>query len=107
MESRLGNIIIKRVSEEDVIERERLIPEQLKQFRGSLSVHQVLWNMFKPKITVRNTGCFLCDAGEICSHAKHVGYINNMSATNQEDDFDSCVVTLANTKRKSKNENEI
>ncbi|CAG4942376.1 unnamed protein product [Parnassius apollo] len=107
MESRLENIIIKRVSEEDIIQREILIPEQLKPFRGTLSVHQVLWDIFKPKITMRNMSCFSYDAGEICSHGKHFDYINNMSATNQNDDSDFCVVPLANTKRKSKNENKI
>ena len=98
MESRLENIIIKKVSEEDIIQRERLIPEQLKPFRGTLSVHQVLWDMFKPKITLRNMSCFLCDAGGICSHGKHLGYINNTSVTNRTDDLDSHVVTLAKTK---------
>lgn len=107
MESRLENIIIQRVSEQDIIQRERLIPEQLKPFRGTLSVHQVLWDAFRPKITMRNMSCFLCDAGEICSHGKHLGYINNKSFRNQNDDLDSCVTPLANTKRKSQNQNKI
>ncbi|XP_046961868.1 uncharacterized protein LOC124531361 [Vanessa cardui] len=99
MESRLENITIKSVSEEDIIQREKLIPESLKPFRGTLAVHQVLWDKFNPRITMRNMSCFLCDVGEICSHGKHLGFINNLSV-NQNTNIDASVVPLKNTKSK-------
>ncbi|CAH0404768.1 unnamed protein product [Chilo suppressalis] len=111
IESRLENVIIKKVSEEEIIQREKLIPEQLKPFRGTLSVHQVLWDLFTPKITMRSMSCFLCDVGEICNHGKHLGYIINSNyAINKNTITDVTsynIVPLAKTKRKFTNQNKI
>lgn len=74
MENENHKIIIKKIDEEDIIFRESLIPKTIKPFRGTVSVYQVLWEKSTSRTTVRNMSCFDCDASEICSHGKHVGF---------------------------------
>ncbi|CAH0713855.1 unnamed protein product, partial [Brenthis ino] len=105
--SRIDNVIIKRVTEEEIIQKKRLIPEKLKPFRGTLSVHQVLWDKFIPRITMRNASCFLCNVGDVCAHGKHLGYINSMPVIQNDNENIDFVIPLANTKPKSVKPNKI
>lgn len=77
-------IIVKKIDREDVIFRESLIPKIMKPFRGTFSVYQVLWEKSTSKTTVRNMSCFDCEASEICSHGKHVGFIQNVIDEREE-----------------------
>ena len=87
MENENHKIIIKKIDEEDIIFRESLIPKTIKPFRGTVSVYQVLWEKSTSRTTVRNMSCFDCDASEICSHGKHVGFIQNVIDERKENAF--------------------
>lgn len=77
MNDHIENIVIKVVEEADVTEREKKIPKDLKSFKGTLTVHQVIWDIYEKYTTMRSISCFLCNAGEVCHHNKHLGFIEN------------------------------
>lgn len=69
-------------------------------FKGTLSVHQVIWDKFHRWTTMRSISCFLCDAGEICHHGKHLGFIENKKSVpdlSHVEDYD-VVIPLSQTK---------
>ncbi|KAL4706698.1 hypothetical protein ACJJTC_014453 [Scirpophaga incertulas] len=83
--------VVKAVEEADVVEREKKIPKDLKTFKGTLSVHQVIWDKYHKWTTMRSISCFLCDAGEICHHGKHLGFIDSKTTVPDSthlDDYD-------------------
>lgn len=69
------NVIIIRVTENDVKKRQKLIPNKLVTFKGTLNVHQVLWEQHCKRLTLRTSSCFKCICGQICDHGKHLGFI--------------------------------
>lgn len=58
LKDNVGNIIIIIVKEDYIKERENLLPKKLKAFKGTFSVHQVLWDSFSTKLTLRKVSCF-------------------------------------------------
>lgn len=83
----LQNVIVKIVEEKDIITKEKLIPFNLKPFKGTFSIYQVLWDKFVPR-----TSCFLCDVNEVCVHGKHLGSIINIPISKKEN-IDPEIVT--------------
>lgn len=81
MKSRVKNIIIIPIAEKDIIEKEKSIPKNATPFRGTLSVHQVLWKKDQNYITCRELSCFSCEPGEICRHGFHIGFMKNPAKT--------------------------
>lgn len=77
LESRIKNIIIIPVTEQNIIEKEKKIPKNATPFRGTLSVHQVIWKKDQDYITFMDLSCFSCEAGEICRHGFHSGFMKN------------------------------
>ncbi|CAH0398775.1 unnamed protein product [Chilo suppressalis] len=100
LESRVKNIIIIPVTEQNIIEKEKKIPKNATPFRGTLSVHQVLWKKDQDYITFRNLSCFSCEPGEICRHGLHSGFMKNRGKITdnlqQSKDF---VAALVRTKK--------
>lgn len=81
-------------------EREKNIPKNLKPFKGTFSGHQVIWDKFQRFTIMRSISCFLCDAGEICHHNKHLGFIENQKNVQDPvlfEDYD-VLIPLAQTK---------
>lgn len=99
LKQNVENIIIITVKEDSIKEKERLLPKNLKPFRGTLSVHQILWHMLSQKLTLRKVSCFLCDVDEICIHGKHLGFYEIMSINNKNDENEEIVTPLAATAR--------
>lgn len=78
------NIII--VKEDSI--KETLIPKKLKAFKGKVpSVHQVHWDLFSTKLTLRKVSCFLCGLDERCIHGKHLGYYDIIQNCNTENNY--------------------
>ncbi|CAH0403518.1 unnamed protein product [Chilo suppressalis] len=71
---KVKNVKLLSVSEQDI--EERRIPSSVPGFRGTMSVHQVLWSCDRHQITFRKLSCFLCENGKICSHKYHLGFMN-------------------------------
>ncbi|CAB3248789.1 unnamed protein product [Arctia plantaginis] len=66
------NVEIKVVEEHEIIEKELLLPKDISPFKGTLSVHQVIWHSGSEFIEFRKLSCFLCMA-KICEHEnKHM-----------------------------------
>ena len=100
------NIIIINVTENAIKEKENLIPKNLKPFRGTLSVHQVLWDLFSTKITLRKVSCFFCNIDERCVHGKHLGFYEILQNVKNDDYSSENVVTLAETAPKRNKSNK-
>lgn len=61
------------VEEYQIIEKDMLIPsEQLKPLKGTMKVHQILWQKNKDHLIFRETSCFICFDMD-CKHTKFVG----------------------------------
>ncbi|KAL0879214.1 hypothetical protein ABMA27_002997 [Loxostege sticticalis] len=71
---KVKNVKLLSVSEQDI--EDRKFPSSVQGFRGTMSVHQVLWSFDRPRITFRKLSCFLCENGDICSHNYHLGFMN-------------------------------
>ncbi|CAH0407914.1 unnamed protein product [Chilo suppressalis] len=61
------NVEIRVVNEADIIEKEIMLPKDISPFKGTMSVHQVLWNIHSDFLEFRKLSCFLC-IEEICHH---------------------------------------
>ncbi|CAH2096342.1 unnamed protein product [Euphydryas editha] len=103
LKENVENIIIKIVKEDSIKKKETLIPKNLKPFRGTLSVHQVLWHTFSAKLTLRKQSCFLCDIDEHCVHGKHLGFYEIIEDSNIKHNYNDSenVMMLAATARRS------
>ncbi|CAG5037867.1 unnamed protein product [Parnassius apollo] len=72
-----SRIITKTIDDSGIYEKELLIPFNLKQFAGTMKVHQAVWNANKPnQLSMRKMSC---TEGEFknnsvsCEHGYHVG----------------------------------
>ncbi|CAG4951189.1 unnamed protein product [Parnassius apollo] len=70
-------IITKTIYDSGIYEKELLIPFNLKQFAGTLKVHQAVWNANKPnQLSMRKMSCAEgeCKNNSVsCEHGYHVG----------------------------------
>lgn len=61
-------IKIKKVEETDILLKSNLVPNNIKAFKGTFSVHQVVWEKSETKMILRKMSCFDCSAAQICVH---------------------------------------
>ncbi|CAG4978120.1 unnamed protein product [Parnassius apollo] len=70
-------IITKSIDDSGIYEKELLIPFNLKQFAGTMKVHQAVWNANKPnQLSMRKMSCAEgeCKNNSVsCEHGYHVG----------------------------------
>ncbi|KAJ2944203.1 hypothetical protein O0L34_g18180 [Tuta absoluta] len=69
------NIVVKTVDEKDIVLRTDMLPDNLKPFKGTLSVHQVVWESPVSNLSLRKMSCFECSASQTCVHGQHLGHI--------------------------------
>nr|XP_037875642.1 uncharacterized protein LOC119630403 [Bombyx mori] len=105
------SVVIKIVNEETIKQKENLLPKNLKPFRGTLSIHQVLWDILSERLTLRTVSCFLCDIDEQCIHGKHLGFYEfNVAMGSNDNEFENenIVTLLAETapRRRERNFNK-
>ncbi|KAL4719142.1 hypothetical protein ACJJTC_009781 [Scirpophaga incertulas] len=75
LKEHLKNIKIVVVEETKISEKSNSLPKTLPAFKGTLDVHQVLWDLFcGPDLTIRKFSCFKCKAGCACEHGAHLGF---------------------------------
>ncbi|KAH9642819.1 hypothetical protein HF086_012313 [Spodoptera exigua] len=84
MKQNVENITIMTVDEDEVLAKEALLPKDLKPFKGTLNVHQVLWQQRFLNLVFRNASCFDCEY--ISVHDKHIGLfkVPNYCQTEEE-----------------------
>ncbi|CAH0718060.1 unnamed protein product, partial [Brenthis ino] len=77
--------MIMEVHESGILETELLIPSDLKEFRGTMRVHQTIWTCNNPKVlAIRYLSCNLEKCSEesnYCPHGQHIGFYNIRSIT--------------------------
>ncbi|CAG5044245.1 unnamed protein product [Parnassius apollo] len=77
LKSKVKNIVIKVVSGYDNVEKDILLPTDLRPFKGTQQVHQVIWNdSDKYQVTMRNLSCVekACIIQPRCgNHVKYLG----------------------------------
>lgn len=78
------NITLMTVTEDEVVAKEAMLPKNLKPFKGTLNVHQVLWKQGQYNLVYRKASCFDCEY--ICIHDKHLGFSNVVNYNIQNDD---------------------
>lgn len=80
LKKNVPGVYIETVSEAGMFEKELLIPKDLKEFTGTMGVHQVLWNAnTSRKMTMRELSCGLepCFHSTIqCPHGLHKGFFD-------------------------------
>lgn len=79
LKSAAKNVIIEEVQESGMFEKELLIPT-LPDFRGSMKIHQILWDVAQQnRLTMRKLSCSLdgCFTSAVeCEHGLHLGFYN-------------------------------
>ncbi|CAH2100821.1 unnamed protein product [Euphydryas editha] len=91
----VDNVIIKKVDEQEITTKERLIPNNLKTFKGTLSMYQVLWDRTVPTTVLRQLSCFDCNADKKCIHGYDLGCVPNYSHENIENVSPNYVAPLS------------
>lgn len=75
LKTSIKNIKIEVVNETMITEKSNHLPQKLPSLKGTLSVHQVLWNIFcGSELTARKFSCFECKAGTTCEHGAHLDF---------------------------------
>lgn len=64
------------VNDYQIFEKDLLIPfEKLKPLKGTIKVHQVLWQKDYPDLIFREMSCFVCLSAD-CYHVKFIGKLS-------------------------------
>ncbi|CAH0726839.1 unnamed protein product, partial [Brenthis ino] len=74
IKAKMKNIEIHIITKKDI--EDRKIPQNVNIFKGTMSVHQVLWSSNNLRMTFRKLSCFFCQNGIECSHGYHLGYMD-------------------------------
>lgn len=57
------------IDSERITNIEKLLPEDLKPFKGTMSVRELTWVKYKPNvIEARKLSCLICHEGSFCDH---------------------------------------
>ncbi|CAG4944098.1 unnamed protein product [Parnassius apollo] len=90
------------VEEYQITEKDMLITsEQLKPLKGTMKVHQILWQKEKDHLIFRETSCFIC-LDMNCKHTKFVGKLcykdkdESTHITNKENEDNNMNVATTN-----------
>ncbi|CAB3232771.1 unnamed protein product [Arctia plantaginis] len=95
----IPNIKIEVVSDTFIIAKSNSLPLCLPTFKGTLDVHQVLWDIFcGQNLTFRKFSCFICEANVQCEHGAHLGFLKVPDFTHSVE-----VKTLADARNMSAN----
>ncbi|CAH0727108.1 unnamed protein product, partial [Brenthis ino] len=99
--------MIMEVHESGILETELLIPSDLKEFRGTMRVHQTIWTCNNPKVlAMRHLSCNLEKCSEesnYCPHGQHIGFYNIRSITLENTSTPKTMIS----KKTAINENQI
>ncbi|CAH0724483.1 unnamed protein product, partial [Brenthis ino] len=99
--------MIMEVHESGILETELLIPCDLKEFRGTMRVHQTIWTCNNPKVlAMRHLSCNLEKCSEesnYCPHGQHIGFYNIRSITLENTSTPKTMIS----KKTAINENQI
>ncbi|XP_045775471.1 uncharacterized protein LOC123874272 [Maniola jurtina] len=74
LKQKIKNVEIRLVTTSNI--EDKKIPQKTKTFKGTMSVHQVLWSSDNYRMTFRKLSCFFCQNGIECAHGYHLGYMN-------------------------------
>lgn len=78
LKTRVQGVTIQEVFECGIYEKDLLIPNDLPSFKGTMKVHQAMWNANnKNLLALRKLSCALdsCATSSVqCIHGKHIGY---------------------------------
>lgn len=67
----IKNVEIRVVEEHEIREKEIHLPKNIAPFKGTMLVHQVLWNSKSEFLEFRKLSCYEC-VDNICKHDKHM-----------------------------------
>lgn len=67
----IKNVEIRVVEEHEIREKEIHLPKNIAPFKGTMLVHQVLWNSESEFLEFRKLSCYEC-VDTICKHDKHM-----------------------------------
>ncbi|KAL4720001.1 hypothetical protein ACJJTC_002381 [Scirpophaga incertulas] len=77
LKKKLTNIIIKIITDDHILQKDPLLPSNLRPFKGTLQVHQAVWDHSKSSVALRKLSCTehtcLTNA-TYCHHGKHLGF---------------------------------
>ncbi|CAH2105374.1 unnamed protein product [Euphydryas editha] len=78
LKSNVKGVITDIVQEADILQKDLLIPKEIREYKGTMKVHQVVWSSSKPNIlAMRKLSCnaqqCMYQAVE-CEHGRHHGF---------------------------------
>lgn len=101
LQKNVENVVVIPITEKEIKDKEKMIPNNLTTFKGTLGVHQVLWQKDIDTLTFRNASCFSCDVNIVCTHGRHLGFKKNLHFNNKSLEIEEdSVVLLGSTKNK-------
>lgn len=78
LKTNVSGIILEEVAESAILEKDMLIPQDIKEFQGTMKVHQVIWSAnTKNVLAMRRLSCDLgnCSQEAVqCPHGNHIGF---------------------------------
>lgn len=81
-----SNIQIEVIDDAEIQKIESVFPSKIPTFKGTSSIHQVLWESNASVMAVRKLSCFLCMCiPSPCLHGKHLGFINIIQDPKQKE----------------------
>lgn len=90
LKERCHGVIIEVIHESGILEKDMLIPDNLKEFRGTMRIHQVVWSANQLQtLAMRELSCSLgnCSQEAIqCSHGQHIGFYTIEDINRQQND---------------------
>lgn len=100
LKENVKNVFIELVEECYMLEKEMLIPHNLPDFQGTLSVHQVLWNSDRrANLAMRKLSCAEKECvhrSSKCLHDQHITFFN----------IDAIDINTSQNRRKEKRKKE-
>ncbi|KAL4709566.1 hypothetical protein ACJJTC_007297 [Scirpophaga incertulas] len=112
LKKKLTNIIIKIITDDHILQKDPLLPSNFRPFKGTLQVHQAVWDHSKSSVALRKLSCTehtcLTNA-TYCHHGKHLGFqfVKQIENTTESDSDNASnhssnqteLVTVANLER--------
>lgn len=94
LQKNVENVVVIPITEKEIKDKEKMIPNNLTTFKGTLGVHQVLWQKDIDTLTFRNASCFSCDVNIVCTHGRHLGFKKNLHFNNKSLEIEEDSVVL-------------
>lgn len=101
LKRKMNDILIEEVNEGAMFEKDMLIPSRLPEFKGTMKVHQVVWDHSRPNVlAMRKLSCGVKDCAITsteCQHGNHIGFYHPNPDQTKDNDETRSIKILSNS----------